>query len=112
MLDIYNKIATRNTVIALNSDFRNECNMLTTMDSNAPYDAYHGLQKRAIEEFAILKDEAASVIKHRKDIVNKLEVVVNVPSLNNTIPYGMLIIINHVYHHYGTLYAEIYVTKQ
>ncbi|KAI7849986.1 hypothetical protein BDC45DRAFT_573485 [Circinella umbellata] len=60
-----------------NSDFRNDCSMLTTMDSNAHYDAYHGLQ-RAIEEFPMLKDNAASVIKHGKDIVSKLEVVVNV----------------------------------
>ncbi|KAI7847466.1 hypothetical protein BDC45DRAFT_575794 [Circinella umbellata] len=103
-LDIYNKIATRNTVIgfrgtygddvkaiiALNSDFRNDCNMLTTMDSNAPYDAYHGLQ-RAIEEFAMLKDEAASVIKHGKDIVNKLDVVVNVPSPNDIRERGMIV---------------------
>ncbi|KAG2214826.1 hypothetical protein INT45_009800 [Circinella minor] len=103
-LDIYNKIATRNTVIgfrgsygddvraiiALNSDFRTDCNLLTTTDSNAPYDAYHGLQ-RAIEEFAMLKDEAASVIKHGKDIVNKLEAVVNVPSPNDIQGRGMIV---------------------
>ncbi|KAG2213616.1 hypothetical protein INT45_014046 [Circinella minor] len=35
---------------------------------------------RAIEEFAMLKDEAASIIKHGKCIDNKLEVAVNVPS--------------------------------
>ncbi|KAG2210432.1 hypothetical protein INT45_012182 [Circinella minor] len=104
-LDIYNKIATQSTVIgfcgsygddvkaiiALHSDFQNDCNMLTTMDSNAPYDAYHGLQ-RAIEEFAMLKDEAASVIKHgKKDIVNKLEAVVNGPSPNDIQGRGMIV---------------------
>ncbi|KAG2214823.1 hypothetical protein INT45_005260 [Circinella minor] len=64
-------------IITSSSEFHNDRNLLTTMDSSAPYDAYHGLQ-RAIEEFAMLKDEAALVIKHGKDIVNKLEVGVNV----------------------------------
>ncbi|KAG2221820.1 hypothetical protein INT45_013316 [Circinella minor] len=102
--DIYNKIATRNTIIgfrgsygddvkaimASNSDFRNDCNPLNTRDSNAPYDAYRGLQ-RTIEEFAMLKDEAASIIKHGKDIVNKLEVVANVPSPSDIQGRGMIV---------------------
>ncbi|KAG2214177.1 hypothetical protein INT45_000313 [Circinella minor] len=31
-------------IIASSSDFHNDRNLLTTMDSSAPYDAYHGLQ--------------------------------------------------------------------
>ncbi|KAI7846748.1 hypothetical protein BDC45DRAFT_542583 [Circinella umbellata] len=98
-------------IICFNSDFRNDCSMLTTMDSNAHYDAYHGLQ-RAIEEFPMLKDNAASVIKHGKDIVSKLEVVVNVLLPDDMQGRDTLVIIKHICHHYGTLYAEIYVTKQ
>ncbi|KAI9494028.1 hypothetical protein BDB00DRAFT_871788 [Zychaea mexicana] len=67
------------TVLKKNSHFRFRCNIISPVETNTPYDAFHGL-RRANEELELLKDEASSVIKFGHNVISKLqEAIASVP---------------------------------
>ncbi|KAI9484478.1 hypothetical protein BDB00DRAFT_792808 [Zychaea mexicana] len=67
------------TVLKKNSHFRFHCNIISPVETDTPYDAFHGL-RRANEELELLKDEASSVIKFSYNIISKLqEAIASVP---------------------------------
>ncbi|KAI7849273.1 hypothetical protein BDC45DRAFT_281167 [Circinella umbellata] len=73
-----------NTVLSKESRFRFRMNIVNLMTGDQPYDAFHGLQ-RANEELMILKDEATSVLKYAKTVVEQLQDVVK----NHIGPYSL-----------------------
>ncbi|KAI9466407.1 hypothetical protein BDB00DRAFT_865905 [Zychaea mexicana] len=74
-----------NAVLRKDSHLRFRMNIICTVEDNAPYDAFHGLQ-RANEELAFLKDEAASVLKYGQAAIDKLEMAINAAV---TVPYNL-----------------------